>query len=277
MARTTRFKDITGQRFGKYVVLSHVANQKWNCRCDCGTEKVIISHNLITGQASMCRACYHKDRIIDLTGQRIGKWTVIRLDRPGFWLCRCDCGTESVCARNNLRSGTSTQCEKCRLVESHKPKHGHCPDGKCSITYRVWVSVKQRCGTQFSPYGGNGICICHGWKSDFNNFLTSMGERPSLDVSIDRANKDESTRHYSCGNCDECREKGWVFHCRWATQAEQMRNVSTNRWLTHNGQTLIITDWSKVTGLPAHIITSRIDKHGWSVEKALDTPVRKRK
>lgn len=277
MARTTRFKDITGQRFGKYVVLSHVGNQKWNCRCDCGTEKVIISHNLLTGQANMCRACYHKSRIIDLTGQRFGKWTAISLDSPSFWMCRCDCGVEAVVARGNLTSGTSTQCRDC--YDSSRPsKHGHCPgDGKWSITYQVWVSIKSRCGTQFSPYGGKGVCICQGWKSDFNNFLASMGERPSVDVSIDRANKDESTRHYSCGNCDECREKGWIGHCRWATQAEQMRNVSSNRWLTHDGKTLIITDWATLTGIPHNTITRRLDVHGWSVEKTLTTPARTRR
>lgn len=276
MARTKQFRDITGQRFGKYVVLSHVAGQRWNCRCDCGTEKVIISHNLLTGQASMCRKCYQTSRIIDLAGQRFGKWTAISLDRIGYWNCRCDCGIESSVAITNLRSGGSTQCETCRLDSIHKPKHGHSPQGKWSITYQVWVSIKQRCGTQFSPYGGTGVSICQGWKSDFSNFLASMGERPSTDVSIDRENKNEATRHYSCGHCEECRKHGWIFHCRWATQGEQMRNVSTNRWLTHNGQTLTITDWGKVTGIARNTIKSRIDVHGWSIEKALDTPARKR-
>lgn len=277
MARTKLFKDLTGQRFGKYTVVSHVLGQYWLCRCDCGIEKTLFSPNFTKSKSPMCRDCSDKERIIDMTGQRFGKWTVLSLARPKFWNCRCECGYEAVVSRGNLTTGGSTQCEKCHHASIHKPKHGHCTaDVKWSITYQVWVSIKQRCGTQFSPYGGKGICICSGWKSDFNNFLASMGERPSVDVSIDRANTDESTRHYSCGQCDECKEKGWIFHCRWATQAEQMRNVSSNRWITHNGETLILADWVKRTGIPANTITRRIYVSGWSAEKALTTPVRKR-
>ena len=64
-------------------------------------------------------------KLIDLTGQRFGRWTV--LHRTGNygdymldghtapdWLCRCDCGTESVVTGNNLRMGKSTACVRCR-------------------------------------------------------------------------------------------------------------------------------------------------------------------
>src|SRR6185437_14770853 len=41
-----RFVDVTGQRFGRLLVLSRAENNKhhrtqWLCRCDCGTEKII--------------------------------------------------------------------------------------------------------------------------------------------------------------------------------------------------------------------------------------------
>jgi len=280
MARTKRFRDITGQRFGKYVVLSHVIGQHWNCRCDCGTEKIQVSHNLLTGQAAMCRDCYHKSRIIDLTGQRFGKWTAIRLDRPKFWLCRCDCGTESVCAANNLKSGGSTQCEKCRLLKVHKPKHGHCPGSKQSSTYLVWASIKRRCtnlGTKMSAhYGDVGIKMCQAWQDDFCNFLNSMGERPSQWLSIDRANKDESTRHYSCGKCDECKKNGWIFHCRWATKEEQSQNRKPrkSKLITYNGKSLSLKEWAIETGVPLSTLSARLSHYHWSVERTLSTPRR---
>lgn len=44
------FKDITGKRFGKLVVLSYVETKNhksyWNVRCDCGTEKVVRGDTL---------------------------------------------------------------------------------------------------------------------------------------------------------------------------------------------------------------------------------------
>jgi hypothetical protein len=50
---------------------------------------------------------------LDLTGQRFGRWTVISLDRVDqqtFWLCRCDCGTESVVRGGALARGHSRSC-----------------------------------------------------------------------------------------------------------------------------------------------------------------------
>lgn len=279
MARTLKFRDLTGLSFGKYAVISHAGGNKWLCRCECGTEKTQVADNLINGMATMCRECYHKSRIIDMTGQRFGKWTVLSLVKPKFWLCRCDCGNESVVSRGNLTSGGSTQCEKCRLADIQKPTHGHCPgNGPWSITYQVWVSIKQRClnpnEVSYKSYGETGVRICKGWQNSFPLFIELMGERTTQRLSIDRANTDESTRHYSCGQCDECKEKGWIFHCRWATREEQMRNTNRNRWITFNGETLVLTDWASKLGIPIGTLSQRIDRYGWSVEKALSTPRR---
>ena len=61
-------------------------------------------------------------KVIDLTGMRFGSWRVIR--RHGTyeshnhtvptWLCVCDCGHKAIVPGNNLRSGVSTGCMKCR-------------------------------------------------------------------------------------------------------------------------------------------------------------------
>lgn len=59
---------------------------------------------------------------IDLTGQRFGRWTVIRrkgsriYGEPGasssfpLWECRCDCGTVALVLGENLKSGRSRSC-----------------------------------------------------------------------------------------------------------------------------------------------------------------------
>ena len=50
----------------------------------------------------------------DLTGRRFGKWTVMgRSDRPYYWRCRCDCGTEKDVYYNSLLSGNSSGCNSC--------------------------------------------------------------------------------------------------------------------------------------------------------------------
>ena len=282
MARTNRFRDITGERFGSYVILSHAGNQLWNARCDCGIEKTVNSANLFLGKCLMCRDCCNKAKIIDLEGQRFGKWTVIKLDKPKFWLCRCDCGNESVCAVSNLRSGNSNQCVKCRLDAIHKPKHGHCQNVLSKTpTYQSWASVKSRCNgrntTCSRHYGDKGIRMCKGWQDSFSLFLELMGERKSQRLSIDRANTSESTRHYSCGQCDECKNHGWIFHCRWATRSEQSKNrvIPARKLYTFDGKSLSLKEWSRELDIPQGTLNMRIRQYGWSVERAFSTPRRK--
>jgi hypothetical protein len=54
----TRIVDLTGQRFGRLVVLNLAAdssrNAKWVCLCDCGQQSVSYSPNLKNGKARSC-------------------------------------------------------------------------------------------------------------------------------------------------------------------------------------------------------------------------------
>jgi len=51
---------------------------------------------------------------IDLTGQKYGRLTVIKeVERNGYtrrWLCRCECGNETIVTQPNLRNGHTTSC-----------------------------------------------------------------------------------------------------------------------------------------------------------------------
>lgn len=57
---------------------------------------------------------------IDMVGQRVGKWTVLRYAHPteplkrksrqAYWWCKCDCGEEREVAGYSLRLGGSTHC-----------------------------------------------------------------------------------------------------------------------------------------------------------------------
>jgi hypothetical protein len=85
-----------------------------------------------------------------------------------------------------------------------------------------------------------------------------MGRRPNEKYSIDRIDH----------NGDYTPE-----NCRWATIAEQNRNHSRNRWITFNGETLCLMDWSRRIGIASPNLAKRLDK-GWSIEKALTTPPR---
>ena len=62
-----KFKDLTGERFGRLTVLRHVGRtrakkQLWGCVCDCGNTHNTDSGCLVWGSVSSC-GCLLKERI----------------------------------------------------------------------------------------------------------------------------------------------------------------------------------------------------------------------
>lgn len=70
-------------------------------------------------------------RTVDLTGERIGRWKVLRESYPvhyhpkgrtyrypkRVWLCRCDCGAEQEVFQTALRAESSRGCHGCRSYD----------------------------------------------------------------------------------------------------------------------------------------------------------------
>lgn len=61
-----KLKDLTGQRFGKWLVLyrtqAHRKHTIWRCVCDCGAEKDVYSTHLISGNSKRCPKCSPKGK-----------------------------------------------------------------------------------------------------------------------------------------------------------------------------------------------------------------------
>lgn len=206
-------------------------------------------------------------KIIDLTGQRFGRLTALSRaensnDRRTRWICRCDCGNEVTVIGRNLRSGATKSCgcfksEKCREVGKSNTDHGL----SHSRLYAIWNGMVRRChnpkAQRYNDYGGRGIEVCEEWRSDFMAFRAwALENGYREDLSIDRKDND--------GNyCPE--------NCRWATDAEQANNMSSNTLISFNGKTKNVKQWSEDTGISYTALISRFSR-GWSVERALTTP-----
>mgnify|MGYP001618838060 CR=1 FL=1 len=203
-----------------------------------------------------------------MIGQRFDRLVVVSLDqvvafhRPTA-VCRCDCGNVRTVTINNLKNGGSRSCG-CRRNERLKQRsvtHGasEWPE------YAVWNTMIARCENpkheRYPRYGGRGITVCDEWRSSFERFISDMGRRPSPSHSIDRKDNDG---HYAPDNC------------RWATPREQAANTSQKRLLTLNGRTQRLCEWSAETGIRSQLLITRMGRLGWSVEKALTTPVQSR-
>ena len=125
--------------------------------------------------------------------------------------------------------------------------------------------MKRRCndtkGKDFHNYGGRGITYCDEWErfEPFYEWAMSNGYRDNL--TIDRINNDKG---YSPENC------------RWATISEQARNRRTCHILTYKGVSKTIREWEEILGMKKGTLENRIVSLHWSIEKAIETPIRKR-
>lgn len=63
-------------------------------------------------------------RLIDLTGKKFGRLTAIKRSYPNdkwnsmMWLCKCDCGKETITRGKNLRDGATRSCG-CLQKDNH--------------------------------------------------------------------------------------------------------------------------------------------------------------
>lgn len=120
-----RFVDLTGQKFGKLTVIERAENKgkrvAWKCLCECGKCATVIGEHLKNGHTSSCgclMSATRKNRI-DLTGQKFGKLTVLKQDKPyitsggawkTFWICQCECGNVTSVASQALRKNKTLSC-----------------------------------------------------------------------------------------------------------------------------------------------------------------------
>lgn len=177
-----------------------------------------------------------------------------------LWVCKCDCGNEVIRKTEYLhRKGRKKSCG-CYKV-TNKTIHNM---SRTRIN-RIYRKMKSRCynknNYRYKNYGGRGITVCDEWlgKNGFSKFAKWSFENGYSDVlTIDRINND--------GNYEPS-------NCRWVDNYVQANNKSTNRLLSYKGKVQNVKQWSEETGLPYGVIYSRINKLGWSVEKALETEV----
>lgn len=214
--------------------------------------------------------------IRDLSGEIYGQLTVLRFagqnkQHVSLWVCRCSCGKEKVISSMGLRSGktTSCGCHKAAVLAAgrsalHKAQTTH--GASKTREHHIWQNILYRCNkptaSGYERYGGRGIKVCRRWqgKNGFINFLADMGKAPTREHTVDRI---DNNGDYSARNC------------RWATRREQARNRRGNIVLEFRGERKLLCEWCDIKGLPLYVLSRRL-RNGWSVERALVTPIRKR-
>lgn len=186
-----------------------------------------------------------RGNVIDLTGRVFNRLKVLcfagyfgKRPRP-YWLCECECGHIKSILADNLTSEKTKSCG-CKQT-SHSYQHGF-TSHPLYATYRGMV---RRCyvnkADNYRLYGGRGITVCNRWLDDFMAFVEDMGPRPE-GYSIERRDNDGN---YEPGNCI------------WGSSLVQSRNKRNTVYITHDGVTRPLTEWSEITGLSPATIRGR--------------------
>ena len=170
---------------------------------------------------------------IDLTGQKFGKWTVLRYEGdkyPTKFVCRCECGTEQKVRSGDLRNGHSKGCKLCSRIKHNMTN---------TRIYKIWGDMRRRCYNKnlkcYPNYGGRGIKVCDEWENDFENFYNWAMENGYTDeLTIDRI---DVNGNYEPDNC------------RWATMREQGDNKRNTLKFFINNKYYTFNDLQKETGL----------------------------
>lgn len=206
-------------------------------------------------------------KALQMTGLRFERLVALKQigkDHHGsaIWLCRCDCGNECDVKGYKLKNGVTKSCGCLRKDRMREKQFSH--GGAGSRLYSIWLGMKQRCyypnADSFVRYGGRGIQVCDEWVNAFSAFrewALSNGYRD--DLSIDRIDNDGSY----CPN-----------NCSWETVVVQANNRSSNRYITFNGVTKTIAQWSADSGIGHATIRSRLSRFGSDHERVF-APVRR--
>jgi len=163
---------------------------------------------------------------VDLTGQKFGRWIVLRREGSRLYpsgahqptyLCRCECGTEKLVASSILRSGSSKSCgclnneTRRKLCIERNTTHGLAN----TRTYKIWSGIVTRCcnpkASGYHKYGARGITVSESWRT-FEHFFADMGECPP-NYSIERENPFIG---YTKGNCS------------WIPLSDQQKNKTNS-------------------------------------------------
>lgn len=128
----------------------------------------------------------------------------------------------------------------------------------------VYYDMLKRChdpkNKGYEKYGAKGIYVCEEWRNDCSSFYKWAKDNGYKEgLTIDRI---DNNKGYSPDNC------------RWTTWKVQTVNRRCTRWILFKGQKKTLKEWSETLNISYQVLADRIYRYGWSIEKALTTPVK---
>ena len=179
-----------------------------------------------------------------------------------YWVFRCRCGKEWICRASFVRTKHTTSCGQGNCASAYK--HGQTrPINPYKKEFMALSHAMNQCYNPNDEYypevGARGIKVCSRWRDSFQNFMADVGPCPKGKYALQRIDRNKDFKR---GNV------------RWADRMEIGCHMKNNHWITLDGITLHLSEWSRVTGIKGATLTQRL-RNGWSVAEALTTSLKR--
>lgn len=239
------------------------------CKCDCGNEVGFNLTELKNGNIKSCGCIkkfnfdrdykdkyFHNIKVLDLVDEKKKRVK-----------CQCHCGNIFEVMLIDLLKKTRylVSCKKCNDGKNHKYNKSKRDELFYGDIKYILYSMKRRCynknNIDYKWYGGKGITICCEWLNNTNKFVEwALNNGYEKGLTIDRI---DSNGNYEPNNC------------RWVDMIVQNNNKTKLKKYKYNGEYLTLAQISRLHGIKYRTLLGRINK-GWDIEKALNTPIKKR-
>lgn len=181
------------------------------------------------------------------------------------WLCKCDCGSETIVTQKNLCNGNTKSCG-CLNAEMKKARNkGYRRNERLYVLLR---GMKERCNNPNSRnyrwYGAKGIKVCEEWENDYLSFkkwAIDNGYDETLPRGVQTIERIDNNKGYSPDNCT------------WKTIQEQQRHKKSNTLFEMNGESHILSEWAEILNVDYNLLRSRVGSYGWTLEQAINEPI----
>lgn len=181
----------------------------------------------------------------DLKNKKYGCLTPIRYiaghkKRRSAWLCKCDCGNETIVTTDKILSGHTKSCGCLKMKYFILNRR----------IFRIWCNMQKRCTDKSRKdskyYYGKGVKVCKEWEI-YENFQSwALKNGYSDDLTLDRI---DNNGNYEPSNC------------RWITIAEQQRNKCNCYYVTINGVKKTLSEWAREIGVHRETLRYRVEKN----------------
>ena len=244
--------DLTGQKFGKLTVLSHVnQKRKWKCQCDCGNICIVNGDNLRNGTTKSC-GCLHTTH--HKSGTRLYQvWSSMKR--------RCDLPT--VKAYKDYGGRGISVCDEWMDFQNFYDwaiANGYdetAPRGQCTID-RINIDGN------YEPSNCRIItqteqCL----NTRRNRILTVDGKSQTVKEWCEELDVDRSLIS------NRINQYGW-------DEEKAIREPKCDKYaekiITINGVAHNIKEWGEINNISPDTISCRINQYGWDEVRAVTEP-----